>query len=311
MIKKKFLGAALLMLGSSVVFGQETQIEENVNELEEVVISDSKFKLKREHSGKVITKIGEKELQRNQGQSVANVLSRVAGIVINGNASGAGKDLGYFVRGGRNRQVVIRIDGVTVSDPAIISGEFDLRLLPVNQVKEIEILKGASSTLYGSGAGTAVVNIVTKNAGKEKIAANFQSSIGTNQSHDDQDYDINEFVNLASVNGTLGKVTYLTSFSNRFTDGISAAKKLPEDTSLGSFASDAYSQYNVNAKLGYKWSDRLDIGFFGNLDVYKNDLDDGAGVDGQNISDSEQLRAGANLTYTYPKGSVTAVTSYA
>ncbi|MEW7278972.1 TonB-dependent receptor [Aquimarina sp. 2201CG1-2-11] len=311
MIKKRFLGVAFLMLGSSVVFGQETQIEENVNELEEVVISDSKFKLKREHSGKVITKVTEKELQRSQGQSVANVLSRVAGMVINGNTSGAGKDLGYFIRGGRNRQVVIRVDGVTISDPAIISGEFDLRLLSVNQVKEIEILKGASSTLYGSGAGTAVVNILTKKASKEKVTANFQSSIGTNQTNDDQDYDINEFVNLASVNGTLGKLTYLTSFSNRFTDGISSAKKLPEDTSVGSFTSDAYSQYNVNAKLGYKWSDRLNIGFLGNLDAYKNDIDDGAGVDGQNISDSEQVRVGANLTYTYPKGSIGVVTSYA
>jgi vitamin B12 transporter len=29
---------------------------------------------------------------------------------------------------------------------------YDLRLLPVDQIQSIEIMKGASSTLYGSGA---------------------------------------------------------------------------------------------------------------------------------------------------------------
>lgn len=121
MNKKVFFGTAFLMLGSSVVFGQEIQIDEVVNELDEVVISDSKFSLKREQSGKVITKITAKELERSQGQSVATVLARATGLFINGNGSAAGQDLGVYVRGGRNRQVVIRIDGVTVSDPSTSS----------------------------------------------------------------------------------------------------------------------------------------------------------------------------------------------
>ncbi len=311
MNKKNFFWTVFLALGTSFVFGQETQVNEEVTELEEVIISDSKFELKREQSGKVITKIGAKELERSQGQSVANVLSRVAGVVINGNNSGAGKDLGYIIRGGRNRQVVIRVDGVTVSDPSILSGEFDLRLLSVNQVKEIEILKGASSTLYGSGAGTAVINITTKQESKEKIAANFQSSIGTNQSQDKVNYDINEFTNLTSVNGTLGKVSYLASFSNQYTDGISSAKKLEENTSVSNFGDDATSKYNVNARLGYRFNSNLKLGFFGNLDQFSSDLDSGAGVDGENKSSNRQLRAGANLEYKYPNGSLTLITSYA
>jgi vitamin B12 transporter len=41
-----------------------------------------------------------------------------------------------------------------------------LRLLPVEQIESIEIMKGASSTLYGSGAATGVINITLKKAGK-------------------------------------------------------------------------------------------------------------------------------------------------
>jgi len=304
MNKKMFYGAAFLMLGSSVVFGQERQQEEQINELEEVVISDSKFNLKREQSGKVITKITAEELKRSQGQSVATVLTKAAGVFINGNTSAPGQNLGVSIRGSRNRQVVIRVDGVTVSDPSTSAGDFDLRLLSVNQVEEIEILKGASSTLYGSGAAAAVINITTKKESKKKIAASFQSSIGTNQSQEDQDYDINEFVNLASVNGTLGKVSYLASLSNQFSDGLSAAEAENAEE-------DAFSKYNVYAKLGYKWNKNFRFHFFGNLDRYKNEFDTGAGVDGDNVFQSEQLRAGSFWEAKYPNGSFTFTNSYA
>ncbi len=305
MNKRVFFGTAFLMLGSSIVFGQEEiQVDEKVNELDEVVISDSKFNLKREQSGKVITKITTKELERSQGQSVATVLTRTAGVFINGSTSAPGQNLGVYVRGGRNRQVVVRIDGVTVSDPSTSAGDFDLRLLSVNQIQEIEILKGASSTLYGSGAATAVINITTKSESKKKISANFQSSIGTNQSQEDQDYDINEFVNLASINGTVGKISYLTSFGNQFSDGLSAAEAEGAEP-------DAFSKFNVYAKLGYQWDENFKFHFFGNLDQYKNDFDTGAGLDGDNQFDSQQLRAGSFWEAKYPNGSFTVTNSYA
>ncbi len=304
MNKKVFFGATFLMLGSSIAIGQEIQENETVNELEEVVISDSKFSLKREQSGKVITKITAEELGRYQGESVATVLTRTAGLFINGNGSAPGQNLGVYIRGGRNRQVVIRVDGLTVSDPSTSGGDFDLRLLSVNQIQEIEILKGASSTLYGSGAATAVINITTKSGSKEQISANFQSSIGTNQSQEDQGYDINDFVNFASVNGTVGKVSYVANFGNQFTDGISAAEAEGAE-------SDAFSKYNVYTKLGYQWNKNFKFHFFGNIDRYKNDFDAGAGVDGDNRFDSEQLRGGFAFELKYKNGSFNAVNSYA
>jgi vitamin B12 transporter len=67
------------------------------NELNEVVISDSKFVLAKEKSGKV--KITSEELSKKSGQSCC-YFSTVAGLEINGNQS-AGKNLGYYIRGGR------------------------------------------------------------------------------------------------------------------------------------------------------------------------------------------------------------------
>lgn len=306
MNKKTFFSVAGAILAAHIISAQEITPKEQVNELEEVVLSDSKFKLKREQSGKVITKISAEELERSQGQSVATVLNRVVGVSINNSTSAAGEPLGMYVRGGRNRQVVIRVDGVTVSDPSTSAGDFDLRLLAVNQIESIEVLKGASSTLYGSGAATAVINITTKPESKKMVAAQFSSSMGTNQSQEDQEYDINEFVNFASVHGTVNKVSYMASIGNQFTDGLSAAEAEGAE-------SDAYSKYNVYAKVGYAVNDNVKFHFFGNLDTYKTDFDGGAGFDADNRFESNQERLGnfLEVNYNQNKGSFTLISSYA
>jgi vitamin B12 transporter len=44
-----------------------------------------------------------------------------------------------------------------------------ISVIPAEQVESIEIMKGAASTLYGSGAAAGVINITLK-AGKKAIA---------------------------------------------------------------------------------------------------------------------------------------------
>ncbi len=179
MNKKIVRMSALLVLVTSCALAQEKD-STKVNQLKEVVVSDTKFAQSKEKSGKVITKITEEELQKKSGQSLANVLSSAVGIEINGSQSANGKNLGYYIRGGKNQQVLILIDGIPVTDASGISFEYDLRLLPVDQVESIEIMKGAASTLYGTGAATAVINITLKKSGRKPIQGNGYINIGSN-----------------------------------------------------------------------------------------------------------------------------------
>jgi hypothetical protein len=78
-------------------------------------------------SGKVITKITTEDLRNKPGQSIATILNTVAGVEINGSQSAAGKNLGYYLRGGKNSQVLILIDGIPVNDASGISMEYDLQ----------------------------------------------------------------------------------------------------------------------------------------------------------------------------------------
>ena len=216
-MNKKTNVFGVLCLGMSMIgFAQEQAKSTKVQQLEEIVVSDSRFDLKREYSGKTVIKISKEEIENNQGRNIAELINTKSGIEINGSRSVEGQNLGYYVRGGNSRQVLVLIDGIAVNDPSLVSNEFDLRLLDLNTIESIEIIKGAASTLYGNAAATAVISITTKKASNNKIAGNFLSVVGTNQSQDDLNYYGSSFTNNASVSGTLNKLTYLASFGNRY-----------------------------------------------------------------------------------------------
>ena len=293
------LGIGMLCVGNA----QKSKDSLTTEELDEVVVTDSKFKIKRENSGKVITKITSKDLEQLQGQSIAEIIGRTVGVEVNGVRSNAGQNLNYFVRGGRNRQVLVLIDGIQVTDASQIANDYDLRLLNVDQVESIEILKGASSTLYGTGAATAVINITLKEASKKAFNLNLRSTLGTNQTSDENNYAIEDFRNSISLNGSVGKFNYLASFGHQFTDGLSAIETGTE--------ADAFNSFNSNVKLGYKFSKRFKVNAYANYDNFKADFDDGfAMLDADNVSLSKQYRIGFSPELKYNNGSVTINAAY-
>ncbi|UCD62236.1 MAG: TonB-dependent receptor [Flavobacteriaceae bacterium] len=275
----------------------QTQIDSmELQELDEVVVSDSRFPIKRENSGKTVIKINSEELENNQGKTVAEIINTKSGIEINGSRSRQGEVLGVFARGGRGRQVLILIDGVRVSDPSSFSQEYDLRLLATSSIESIEIIKGAASTLYGMSAATAVINIKTKEASDKKISGDFQSSIGTNQSSSDQNYNIAEFSNSASVSGSLDSFTYSLGFSNVYTNGLSSIITEANEE-------DPFSRYNIDLKLGYLFNNKISLTVYANQTNLNSAYDESFGfVDAPYTFLTEQKRLGLSSKWKYKKG---------
>ena len=298
---KKIALGAFLVLTSTVTFSQDEEIEQQ--KLDEIVVTGSRFEIKKEDSGKVITKINQEELQRMPGKSVAEIINASVGVEINGTKSNAGQNLSYFVRGGRNRQVVILVDGIALTDASQIANDYDLRLLHADQVASIEILKGASSTLYGSGAATAVINIKLKESSKDIFKANFRSVLGSNQTSDDNGYSLESFQNSVSFNGSLDKLSYLMSFGNTYSDGFSAIAEGTEK--------DAYNAINTNLKIGYRFSDKFNLTLYGGHDKFKAEFDDSFSfTDADNLLTSEQQRVGLSSKFEYNNGSLTVNATY-
>ncbi|TXG39345.1 TonB-dependent receptor plug domain-containing protein [Seonamhaeicola maritimus] len=292
----------MLCIGISMVgFSQQEIDSTKVEQLDEVVVSDSRFNLKRENSGKTVIKISKKEIENNQGRTVSELINSKSGIEVNGSRSAAGQNLGNFIRGGNNRQVLVLIDGVQVNDPSIVANDFDFRFLDLNTVESIEIIKGAASTLYGNAAATAVINITTKKASKETISGSFLTVVGTNQTQDDLNYNGANFTNSASISGSINKFNYVAGFGNSFADGLSAAKSdNPEK--------DAFSRYNMNLKLAYQFSDNFELTTFANHDKFKTDID-GFPAPNYTFADtndeyhSKQSRVGVSPKLSYNNGS--------
>jgi vitamin B12 transporter len=286
-----------LMLCFSVSF-LSAQNEQNIEQLDSVVL-DSKIKIPRKNSGKVIAIITSETLKNSDGKSIAQIVNEVSGFEINGSRSNEGQNLGYFVRGGRNRQVVIMVDGVQLNDPSQIANDYDLRLIPASSIESIEIIKGASSVLYGSGAATAVLNITTKKASGKPIAATFSSTIGSNRASENEDNDIEEFTNYVAVNGTLNKFFYNANFSNRYVDGLSAvAAPEGEDT----FKEDVFNRFGSRVNLGYNYNKNITISQFFSFDKFKADFDEFNFTDAENQSITEQIKTGGHFEWKYAKG---------
>ncbi len=299
------LGALAISLASTGVFAQDTQ-EKQIN-LEEVVISATKFKLAKEKVGKVIAKITQEEIKNNAGRTVLELLNNIPGVEIKGLNSAPGEIRSNYIRGGRNRQVLILIDGVPVSDPTGISQEFDLRLLTLSQIESIEVLKGASSTLYGSGAATGVVNIILKKASKESVSLTYEASLGTNNTAASNSTSLLDKNQSISVRGTLNKFNYLGSFNLTGVDGFSAAKSRTNE----SFTDDSSSSKNIMFRAGYDFSKDFTVQTFLNYDTFDYEFDGGAYADAiGNIGDQNQMRVGVKPTFNYNKGNLFAIASF-
>ena len=302
-MKKNSTISALFALLTTCAWAQE-QDSVKVNPLKEVVISDTKFAQRKEKSGKIIEVISAKDLAQKTGQSLATVLSQVTGVEINGNQSANGKNLGYYIRGGKNRQVLILIDGIPVTDASGISLEYDLRLLPVEQVESIEVMKGAASTLYGTGAATGVINITLKKGSKKEIEGNAYLNIGSNNTSNDKKYNGQDFNQGISVNGNYKKVNYFAGINSTETGNMSQIA--PPNESV-TYEDDRFSRQNAIAKFGFKATEKLSLNFFGNYDRLKNGYDltfDNTGFNDTaiNTTTSEQVRFGFSPKYQYSKG---------
>ncbi len=293
--------SAYFTLVTSFAMAQDQNLSKTI---EEVVISDTKFAQSKEKSGKIIEKISAKDLENKKGQSLAAVLSQVAGVEVAGSQSGTGKNLEYYIRGGRSRQVLIVIDGVPVTDASGIGFQYDLRLLPVEQIESIEIMKGAASTLYGSGAATGLINITLKKASKKEIEGTAYMNLGTQNVPNQRKTSAQDFNQGFSVNGTKGSVSYFTSLNSTENKGISEA-------SGTDFETDYFSRVNALQKIGIQFNSKFSLQAFTNYDRLKSSFDGGNFSDEEaNISLSEQFRVGLTPKYKYVNGELNFVTGF-
>ncbi len=71
-----------------------------------------------------------------------------------------GKSASIFLRGTNSNHTLVLVDGVRANSPQ--DGRFDIGQIPIENVEQIEIVRGPASALYGSDAIGGVINIITR-----------------------------------------------------------------------------------------------------------------------------------------------------
>ena len=208
--------------------------------LDEITLIESQIPIKRKESGRSIIKIDSIDLKKFGGRNISELLSTKAGIITLGNASITGQNLRYAIRGSNNNQVLILIDGVRISDPSRIDNDFDINFLNINQIESVEILKGASSSLYGSSASAGVINITTKKSGKRE-SLSIDLYTGTENDTKRKLDNLTYFSTNLGFNKDLSFLKLGFNLSTLNTNGMSAI-------STGSEI-DNFSKYNFNLNL--------------------------------------------------------------
>jgi vitamin B12 transporter len=260
--------------------------------LREVIVTATKFPKNVSETGKVLTIIDEEQLSRSAGKDLSQLLNEQVGLVINGANSNPAKDKSVFLRGAAGKYTLILVDGVPVNDPSGIDGAFDLRLLSIDQVERIEILKGSQSTLYSTDAIAGVINIITKKKSDKPVTGTGTLSYGS----------YNTFRGNVGVSGSTNKLDYNLGYTRLQTEGISEAK---EPNSNDDFDKDGFEQNAIQFNLGYKPTDKIYIRPFVRYNDFSGAYDAGAFEDDPDaVYDASTLNVGAHTDYQFNQGSV-------
>ncbi|HVO73842.1 MAG TPA: TonB-dependent receptor [Ignavibacteriaceae bacterium] len=126
-------------------------------ELDEVIVSTSRTDKQLRNSPYSELLIGSNQIRNQTYQSLPDALKSEPGIsLIREGAWGSE----VSIRGLSRENVVALIDGNRISTSTDVAARFSL--VDLNDIERVEIIKGASSALYGSGATGGIVNIITK-----------------------------------------------------------------------------------------------------------------------------------------------------
>lgn len=133
------------------------------NELEEIsVVASTRNNQAIENSPMKVEVLGKEELEEENTVKPANIgslLSDISGVQIQQSSPVSGNS-NVRIQGLDGRYTQILRDGMPLFDG--FSGGFGILSIPPLDLKQLELIKGSASTLYGGGAIGGLVNIISR-----------------------------------------------------------------------------------------------------------------------------------------------------
>ena len=234
MLQKLFVSMIAILLCVPFTLSAEEQEEPEVT-LEPVVVTATRIEVPEEEVGKSVTVITAEELEQQKPTSLTDALHTLAGIRPQ-QLRGPGSYSTISIRGVGATYTQILINGLPVRDASQTQGtaiEFMNDIL-IEDIERIEIVRGPSSTLYGSDSIGGTINIITKKGSKTpEVFASFEGG------------SFSTFQEVLGARGTIGSI-----------HGSLTAKRLDSE---GLDDHDNYEDTLVAGQVGIDVSDSASI----------------------------------------------------
>lgn len=126
-------------------------------ELDEVVVNTNRTEDYLRNSPFAESLIGKEEIQIRPSLSLPDILQNEPGVSLLRDGIWGTE---VSIRGLNHENVITLIDGSRIATSTDVAAR--LSLMNMNDVERVEVIKGASSSIYGSGATGGIINIITK-----------------------------------------------------------------------------------------------------------------------------------------------------
>ena len=206
-----------------------------------------------------ITIITSAEIAKTGVTRLNEILNEQTGIILIPDESGFE---GIQMQGLDAAYTMILIDGVPLVGRS--AGVLDLSRVSVGNIERIEIVKGASSALYGSEAMGGVINVITKKPKKDMLSGSFSYRYATFNTND------------VNANILWKKKKFAANLFTNFysSDGYDLDKSTPLKNV------EAFYNYTIQPKLYYDFSENLKLILSNRF--YNQKMDNVAIIDSEN-----------------------------
>lgn len=168
--------------------------------LEEVVVSASRSERRSDKTPVPVVVISSEAIRQSGAVRLNEILREQTGIQMNSDHG-----TGVQIQGLSSDYVLVLIDG----EPVIgrLAGTFDIGRLATENIERVEIIKGPSSSLYGSDALAGIINIITKKQRNfsSTLSTRYRSfntfDLSTSTGYRNEKFGIHGFFNRLSTNG--------------------------------------------------------------------------------------------------------------
>lgn len=161
-----------VLLPSNDTIDLNIGLNREINQIDQIVVSASRTEQKISESTVSMSVIRPDILEKNHITNAGDLINKTSGIeILDGQASiRGGSGFSY----GAGSRVLALIDGLPVV--AADAGNIRWQFLPLENISQVEIIKGAASVLYGSSALNGIINFRTADAGARPVTKFYAES---------------------------------------------------------------------------------------------------------------------------------------